>query len=80
MLEYIRSLIFKCELVGVDVLVHNELRIYYALFYVYWVKVFVMEVSMSISGFCICASVYIYICSIIRDNVPYECFRVLDYL
>ena len=23
--------------------------------------------------------IYIYICSIIRDNVTYECFRVLDY-
>ena len=24
--------------------------------------------------------IYIYICSIIRDNVTYESFRVLDYL
>ena len=24
--------------------------------------------------------IYIYICSIIRDNVAYECFHVLDYL
>ena len=24
--------------------------------------------------------IYIYVCSIIRDNVAYECFRVLDYL
>ena len=59
LLEYIRSLIFKCEFVGADALVPNELRIYYALFYVYLVKTFVMEVCMSISGFCIYASVYI---------------------
>ena len=57
--EYIRSLIFKCEFVGEDALVPNELRIYYAPFNVYWVKTFVLEVSMSISGFCIYASVYI---------------------
>ena len=25
-------------------------------------------------------TIYIYICSIIRDNVTFECFRVLDYL
>ena len=59
MLEYIRSLIFKCEFVGADALVPNELRIYYTLFYMCWVKTFVMEVSMSISGLCIYASVYI---------------------
>ena len=59
MLEYIRSLILKCEFVGADALVPNELRIYYVLFDVYWVKTFVMEASMSISGFCIYASVYI---------------------
>ena len=58
MLEYIRSLIFKCEFVGADALVPNELR-YYALFGVYCVKVFVMKVSLYISGFCIYASVYI---------------------
>ena len=50
---------FKCEFVGADALVPNELRIYYCLLYVYWVKAFVMEVSMSISGNCIYASVYI---------------------
>ena len=59
MLEHIRSLILKFEFVGADALVPNELRIYYALFYVYWVKTFVMEISISISGFCIYASVYI---------------------
>ena len=59
MLEYIRSFIFKCEFVGADALVPIELRIYYSLFYVYWVKAFVIEVSMSISGFCIYASVCI---------------------
>ena len=59
MLVYIRSLIFKCEFVGADALVRSELRTYYALFNVYWVKTFVLEVSMSISGFCIYASVYI---------------------
>ena len=59
MLEYIGSLIFKCEIVGADALVPNELRIFYAPFYVYWVKTFVMEASMSISGFYIYASVYI---------------------
>ena len=50
---------FKCEFVGADAFVPNELRIYYTLFYVHWVKAFVMEVSMSISGFCIYAGVYI---------------------
>ena len=62
MLEYIRSLIFKCEFVGADALVPNELRIYYALFYVYLVKAFVMEVSMSINVYqwilYICLCVY----------------------
>ena len=29
---------FKCEFVGADALVPNELIIYYALFDVYWVK------------------------------------------
>ena len=29
MLEHIRCLMFKCEFVGADVLVPNELRIYY---------------------------------------------------
>ena len=24
--------------------------------------------------------IYIYICTILRDNVAYECFRVLDYI
>ena len=48
MLEYIRSLIFKCEFVGADVPVPNELRIYYTLFYVYWAKTTVLEVSMYI--------------------------------
>ena len=47
---------FKCEFVGADALVPNELRIFYALLYVYWAKAFAMEVSMSISG------LYIYIC------------------
>ena len=42
MLEYIRSLILKCEFVGADALVPNELRIYNALFDVYWVKTFEM--------------------------------------
>ena len=59
MLEYIGSLIFKCKFVGANALVPNELRIYYALFDVYWVKTFVMELSISISGFCMYASVYI---------------------
>ena len=59
MLEYIRNMIFICEFVGVDALVPNELRIYYALFDVYCLKTFVIEVSMSISGFCIYASVHI---------------------
>ena len=40
---------FKCEFVGADALAPNELRIYYALFYVYWVKAFVVQVSMCIS-------------------------------
>ena len=59
MLEYIRSLIFKCEFVGANALVPNELGIYYTLFDAHLVKTFVMEVSMSISRFCIYASVYI---------------------
>ena len=59
MLQYIRSLIFKCEYVRADALVPYELRICYAILYVYLVKTFVMEASMSISGFCIYASVYI---------------------
>ena len=59
MQEYIRSLIFKCEYVGADELVPNELRIYYALFDVYWVKAFVIEVSMYISGF-VCTLVCIF--------------------
>ena len=59
MLEYIRSLIFKREFVLANALVPNELRIYYTPFDVYLVKTFVLEVSMSISGFCIYASVYI---------------------
>ena len=59
MLEYIRILMFKCVFAGADALVPNELRIYYALFDVHWVKAFLMEVSMSISGFCVYASVYI---------------------
>ena len=44
---------FKCEFIGADALVPNEVRIYYALFYLYWVKSFAMEISMSISGVCI---------------------------
>ena len=59
MLEYLRSLVFRCEFVGADAHVPNELRIYYALLYVLWVKAFVLDVSMSISGFCIYASAYI---------------------
>ena len=58
MLEYVRSLIFKCEFIGADAFVRSELRTYHALFYVYYVKTFVLEVSMSISGFCIYAGVY----------------------
>ena len=58
-LEYIRSLMFKYEFVGEDAIVPSELRIYYTLFDVYLVRAFMMEVSMSISGFCIYASVYI---------------------
>ena len=50
---------FKCKFVGADARVPNELRIYYTLLDVNWVKAFVMEVYMSISGFCIYASVYI---------------------
>ena len=56
MLEYIRSLIFKCVFVGANALVPNKLRIYYTLFDVHWVKTSVMEVSMSISGFCMLAA------------------------
>ena len=59
MLEYTRSLIFKFEFVEVNALVPKELRTYYALFDVHWVKTFVVEVSTSISGFCIYASVHI---------------------
>ena len=59
MLEYIRSLIFKCEIVRADALVPKELRIYNTLLCVYWVKAFVMEVSMSIKGVCMHAIVYI---------------------
>ena len=59
MQEYITSLMFKCEFAGTDALVPNELRTYYTPFDVYWVKTLVMEVSMSISGFCIYASVHI---------------------
>ena len=44
---------FKCEFVGANALVPNELRTYHTLFDVHWVKAYVMEVSMSISGFCI---------------------------
>ena len=40
MMEYISSLIFKCEFVGADTPVPNELRIYYTLFDVHWVKAF----------------------------------------
>ena len=50
---------FKCELVRAGALVPNALKIYYVLFYVYWVKALIMEVSMSISGLCTYASVYI---------------------
>ena len=46
----------KCEFVGANALQPIQLRIYYALFDVYWVKTFVMEVSTFISGFCIYAS------------------------
>ena len=59
MLEYIGCVIFKCEFVRANALVPNELSTYYALFYVYWVKTFVLEVSLSISEFCKYASVYI---------------------
>ena len=59
MLACIRSLMVKCEFVGAYALVPDEFRIYYALFDVYIVKAFVFEVSMSISGFCLYASVYI---------------------
>ena len=59
MMEYIRSLIFKCEFVIANALVPNELRICYTPFYVHWVKTLVAEVSMSIGGLCIYASVYI---------------------
>ena len=49
---------FKYEFVGAYALVPNELRIYYSLFDAYWVKAFVMEVSMSISeslkNICLC--------------------------
>ena len=57
MLEYIKSLMFKFELIGADAHVHDELRIYY--FDVHLVKAFVMELSMSISGLRIYANVYI---------------------
>ena len=63
MLEYIRSFMFKCDFVGTDALVPNELRIYYALFYVYWVKAVVMEVSMSIS-----VLVYMLVCTLVPSN------------
>ena len=59
MLLCIRNLMFKCRVVGADALVPNELRIYYALLDVCWVTAIVLEVSMSINGFCIYASVYI---------------------
>ena len=59
MLEYTRSFIFKCEFVGANALVPNELRTYYALIDVHWMKTFVAEVSIYISGFCVYASVYI---------------------
>ena len=49
----------KYESVVADALVPNELRICYTLSDVHWVKAFVMEVFMSISGFCIYTSVYI---------------------
>ena len=37
-LKYIGSLMFKCEFVGADELETDELRTYYALLYVYLVK------------------------------------------
>ena len=46
---------FKCKFLGAESLVLDELRKYYSLVYVYWVKVFIMEVSMSIGGCCIYA-------------------------
>ena len=67
MLEYIRSLIFKYEFVPANALVPNEFKKYYTLFYVYWVKPFVVEVFMSISGFCMYASVYIGVIIRFRD-------------
>ena len=51
----------KCEFVGADALVPDELRLCYALFDMCWVKAFVMEVSSSISGLCIYTSVYVII-------------------
>ena len=50
---------FKCEFVGADALVPDELRTYYTLYDVHWMKASVMEASMSITGICIHASVYI---------------------
>ena len=49
---------FNWKFVVSDALVANELSIHYALFDVFWVKAFVMEVSMYISGLCVYASVY----------------------
>ena len=59
MLEYTRSFIFKCEFVEVNALVPKELRTYYAPFDVHCMKIFVVEVSTSISGFCIYVCVHI---------------------
>ena len=53
----------KCEFVGADALVPDELRIYHALFDVHWVKAFVMEVSMSIGVF-----VYMLVCILVLSN------------
>ena len=42
---------FKCEFVGTETLVPNELRIYNTPFDVCWVKASVLEASMSMNGF-----------------------------
>ena len=51
---------FKCEFVRADVLVPSELKICYALFDVYWVKVFVMRypcLSVDVVYMLVCISV-----------------------
>ena len=49
----------KCEFDGADAPVPNGLKMYYSLFDVHLMKTFVIGVSMSISRFCVYASVYI---------------------